>query len=413
MRKNKKAVMALSFCLGLTIFVSTAFADISSKSGYEQFKDSIKSSAKSLEKTKSYTSLAEIKVLDNDKVLLSTNVTSKDNKELRIMENVDITTFSNGKQIKNYSYSDKEGSISYNSTSDIYYVNKNGYSTLESKNPFEEKGAKDIEKIIDAFVGNLSDYVIVNQNTDGTKEFTGSLNEGQIPAIINAVTSFIFKQRLNSEFQIDSDILLPDLADDLFIKSVKGKASTDKEGSLQNLFATCIISGNDKEGTSHDLTLEMLIKTTDINSTTITKPDLTGKNVQTYDSKIPDDKNIAQKFEGNYKNAIVIEKDGKYAKIGERIIDLKAINDKNISVHYYEKYSKGFEQYNNNITDISFTCEIEEMISSFKCKDSKGIDKSGSIFFGYENATLSLIFNNMDRNYITSNYNSEFTRVFE
>jgi len=329
------------------------------------------------------------------------------------MENVDITTFSNGKQIKNYSYSDKEGSISYNSTSDIYYVNKNGYSTLESKNPFEEKGAKDIEKIIDAFVGNLSDYVIVNQNTDGTKEFTGSLNEGQIPAIINAVTSFIFKQRLNSEFQIDSDILLPDLADDLFIKSVKGKASTDKEGSLQNLFATCIISGNDKEGTSHDLTLEMLIKTTDINSTTITKPDLTGKNVQTYDSKIPDDKNIAQKFEGKYTNAIVIEKDGKYAKIGERIVVLKSIDDNNVSVHYYEEYAKGFEQYNSNITDISFSCKIEEMTSSFNCKDSKGIDKSGSIFFGYENATLSLIFNNSDSHNIVSNYNSEFTRVFE
>ena len=47
MKVNKKTVMVLSFCLGLALFVTTAFADIVSKTGYEQMKDSIKFTAES------------------------------------------------------------------------------------------------------------------------------------------------------------------------------------------------------------------------------------------------------------------------------------------------------------------------------------------------------------------------------
>ena len=39
MKKNKKLIMGLSFCLGAVMLVTTAFADVVSKSGYDMLKD--------------------------------------------------------------------------------------------------------------------------------------------------------------------------------------------------------------------------------------------------------------------------------------------------------------------------------------------------------------------------------------
>jgi len=42
MGKKKNLTMLISFCIGAVLFVSTAFADVVSKTGYEQFKDAIR-----------------------------------------------------------------------------------------------------------------------------------------------------------------------------------------------------------------------------------------------------------------------------------------------------------------------------------------------------------------------------------
>jgi len=46
--KKKNLTMLISFCIGAVLFVSTAFADVVSKTGYEQFKDAIKNTVGSL-----------------------------------------------------------------------------------------------------------------------------------------------------------------------------------------------------------------------------------------------------------------------------------------------------------------------------------------------------------------------------
>jgi len=56
MKLKKKTAMLLSFTVGTLMFASTAMAEVMSKSGYEQLKDSIKYSAESLTSDlKSYT----------------------------------------------------------------------------------------------------------------------------------------------------------------------------------------------------------------------------------------------------------------------------------------------------------------------------------------------------------------------
>jgi len=40
--KKEDLTMLISFCIGAVLFVSTAFADVVSKTGYEQFKDANK-----------------------------------------------------------------------------------------------------------------------------------------------------------------------------------------------------------------------------------------------------------------------------------------------------------------------------------------------------------------------------------
>jgi len=61
---------AISFCIGAVLFVSTAFADVVSKTGYEQFKDAIKNTVGSLaEEYDSFTTETGLSVKDNDRIL--------------------------------------------------------------------------------------------------------------------------------------------------------------------------------------------------------------------------------------------------------------------------------------------------------------------------------------------------------
>ena len=63
MKLKKKSAIMLSFILGGTLFVSTAFADVISKSGYEQLKDSVKTTgSKCSDQIKNFTKIGRAHV---------------------------------------------------------------------------------------------------------------------------------------------------------------------------------------------------------------------------------------------------------------------------------------------------------------------------------------------------------------
>jgi hypothetical protein len=67
------------------------------------------------------------------------------------------------------------------------------------------------------------------------------------------------------------------------VKKISGTAEVNKEGNIIKHFVTMEVCGKDKDGIDHILVFDMVLSLSDINSTVIKKPDLTGKKVQKED----------------------------------------------------------------------------------------------------------------------------------
>ena len=420
MRISKKGTMAICLALGTMLFTTTAFAEITTSNGYEQVKDTLKASAENCSsKFDNYTIGTSIAIKDGGNVLYQNDSTIKyDNKNYKQETTASITI--EDQKSDNYFYRDKNGYINYDSTQGVYrqmnFEDENKDNVLFG-NPFKESGVADVEKIVDALVGNLKDYAIVNQNADGSKEISGSISEAQIPAIINAVVSYEVKNQFANQFaygysgQVSK---FPKITDDIYVKEIKANVIVDKDGIIQNAVGTGIISGKDEQGSIHELNFEILGKLTDINSTSVNKPDLTGKKVETNTEEEPYRNEITntEMYIGTYKNDIVIEKDNKFQKIGERIVDITQIDDKAITGRYHDEYNKGYEEYSKDAVDINFSANLEEEQKNsarFINEDTNANNKSGNI---YINPNSSSIYFYIDNTKNINNNNGQFDRVF-
>lgn len=381
MKVKKKTAMLVSFTLGTLLLATTALADIATKSGYDQLKDALKLTANQCsEKFDSFTIDFSMDMKDNGKTLMSSNDISKYDRIKNASEDISTGVRIDGTKENYQNYSDKTTMISVSDNDPVYRVTeftKERNNKLFS-NPFKEDRSEDLEKIADAVVGSLKDHVVVTENPDGSKGIDGSLTEVQIPSLVNAVASFQMKQ----EFSGRQDNL-PQLTKDVFVKEVKGTAKLNKDGVMESILGTVVLSGKDAKGISHEITIEVLAKLSGINSTTVTKPDPAGKTVV---------KNIAEetsgteisnpdKFIGKFKNNILIVKDHKFVKAGERVIEITQIDNKTATGRYYEVYKPGFEEYAVPNRDF--------MISAQKSnkKNSSGYDyttqsgSKGNLFF--------------------------------
>lgn len=414
MKIKKKTAMFTSLVVGIAMFTTTVMAEVVSKSPYEQAKDSIKYSAEAITtKLQSYTADYSMVLKDNGKVVMSSKGLDKADNIKK--SKLSTTSFlENGKKKTSMYYADKKGYISGNKDG-VYYegVYEQADEGVNRKNPFNEKGASDIEKIIDAIVGNLKDYVVSTEKSDGSKELSGSISEAQIPTLINAVTSYMIKNNtsgLNAE-----ENNLPAITKDVYVKDVNGKMLVDKKGLIQSIFGTAVFHGVDNKGKEHELTAEVLIKLSNINSTVVTKPNLTGKKVEKtivnngrgiFRTKNP------ERYIGKYKGDVVINKDGKFKKIGERIITISSCSEKSISGMYEENYFKGYEEYANDckFNKVKFNGEYNEQEDNFKFKVDNMKSKGNIRLDGHS----PIIYFNLpveNNPHVLSTY--EYNKVFE
>jgi hypothetical protein len=407
--------MLASFTLGTLLFATTALADITSKSGYDQLKDGFKVTAEKMSSEfDSFTMDLSYVIKDNGKIIQLENNIGKFDRKNNKTESLNTSEgITNG---SNYSYSDESTDIRKGNPDETFYVIEYTEKRELHKfsNPFEEDEAEDIERIADAVVGSLKDHVIAKDNPDGSKELSGSLSEMQIPALVNAVASFQLKQEFNARNGMRSE--MPHLTSDIFVKEVSGSASINKDGVMESILGTATITGKDSQGQAHDFTIEVLGKLKDINTTTVSKPDLTGKKIVKEIGKPnsgPELKN-PQKFIGTYKNDIIIEKEGKFVKTGERILEITQIDENGVSGRYYEEYKSGFENSINKTNDYSFngTFEKDKRAIRFEIPNESGGKLEGNLYF---NDYLGKINLNLNRPYMGGGpvYDSMFNPVLE
>lgn len=200
---------------------------------------------------------------------------------------------------------------------------------------------------------------------------------------------------------------------DIFVKEVKGNMTVDKNGMMQNLLGTGTLSGKEDDGTEHTLSFEILCKITDINKTAVNKPDLTGKKVEKSTAQ-SDKLTNPDKFIGIYKNNIIIEKDGKFEKIGERVLKIAHIDDKNVSGSYSEEYKKGYEEYAAGRKDFSFDAKFnnnnDKLSADFDYKTSSGKADTGNIQLIQWSAK---VYFNIPEQTQAALDDSEFSRAFD
>ncbi|APC42451.1 hypothetical protein [Clostridium estertheticum] len=400
MKLNKKTAVIVSFALGSVMFATTAMAQVLTKSGYDELKDSLKYTAESATtKLTSYTGDMSIIIKDNGKVVYSDDSLSKVDVSKGAKETV-TTRLDGLKKTEGYNYSDKNGYINKSDEQKIYYITDatKPSDAISSSNPFKDEGADDMEKIADAVVGNLKDAVVVKQNADGSKTLSGSLSEAQIPSIINAVVSLesknVFGNRFNNS---NNESSVAKITSDVFVKEVKGNMVTTKDGLIQTVLGTGLISGKDAKGVEHKLTFELLAKMTDVNATKVSRPDLTGKkvvkNVDIDSTKLTN----PGKYIGKYKTDILLDKGAKFEKIGEQFIDINAVDDNSISGRYYEQYVKGYEEYVTDKKDFKFSAKFSDKNNkyngTFSSTDSSNKKTEGRIYINQQSAEIGFSIN--------------------
>ncbi|MGH4119071.1 hypothetical protein [Clostridium sp.] len=384
MKLKKKTMMGISFVLGTVMFTTTAIAQVATKSGYDQLKDSVKYTAEDCAtKLSSYTIDMSMILKDNATVIYSENSLSKSDVKNGAQESVSEGLHGKTKT-ESYNYSDKKGSLYKNNEENVYYETEytSPHENNAFSNPFKEEGASDIEKIADALVGNLKDAVVVTENIDGTKTLSGSLSESQIPAVIDAVVSYSAKSQFgNSYNNPNNESNIPKITKDVFVSEVKGNMTTNKDGFIQSVLASGVISGKDEKGTEHKLTFEMLIKISNVNSTKVSRPDLSSKKVEKSVEKDYSKLSNPEKYLGKFKTDILIEQEGEFVKIGEKFVDVTAIDDKGISGRHYEVYLKGYEEYATNKKDFKFDAKFEkdQFSANFKVDGSSKNSMQGNL----------------------------------
>ena len=403
MKFKKNTLMIVSFTLGTLLLATTALADIVSRSGYDELKDALKVTAEqSSEEFDSFTLDFSMVMKDNGKTLMSANDTTKYDRKMGASENIssnfDLKGYNNNNTYR--TYSDKTTVIRLSESDPTYhvteYTKERDNQSINFTNPFKEDSASDIEKIVDAIVGSLKDHVVVTENSDGSLGLDGSLTEVQIPSLVNAVVSFQLKQEFNGNHNN-----MPHLTKDVFVKEVKGTAKVNKDGVMESILGIAVLSGKDDKGIVHDISIEALAKLSDINSTTVTKPDLTGKKVvkniaKDYSSE--SEISNPEKFVGKFKNSILIEKDGKFVKVGERFVDITHFDNMTVRGRYYEEYKPGFEEYSTGMNEFNFEAKFENgqrSSAEFESTSVTGDKTRGHIYLNDYEASVNFGINNM------------------
>lgn len=285
MTKRTKTVVAI--ILGATLLLTSAFADMILGSGYLALKDTIKSSAAFFtEDAESHTVTFKVAFKEGNRTFFEGEEIVKVNYSTNQRESIS-KNIENGKLISNYyNYSDNKMAVDKNlgtdENDDFYfgatiYENGRHYNVYRSDNPFELEVVKDLEGVLDSFVGSLQDVVQLEQN-DGTSLYTCNLDASQVPVYINGLLSMGIKYSLFDEHTITS-LYLPEVTKNFYIKNGSGKATANEQNILTDGVIYGEFSAEEEDGTKHDFQFEFMLTVTDINSTEIEVPDLEGAEI--------------------------------------------------------------------------------------------------------------------------------------
>ncbi|KIL40309.1 hypothetical protein SD70_14595 [Gordoniibacillus kamchatkensis] len=292
--KKKWLVLGSAIGISSVVMVATGISAMAGTSGYDAYKSALKN-------TKTVSSVAiqaEAQLQDNGKVLVDASGSAKVNVSAKTASGSADVTADGTKQSLSF-YKQAGGAVLKSSASDVFYVKTQNAKEKRSKpkdDASEQQMSQQAETVIDALVGNLKDYVAVNDQTDGSKEISVQLDNSQLPAVVNAIAPIAIKQATKEhknenrnsgeqagEFPFQENVIksaVPQLTQDIKIEKVAVKANINASNYIDHQEADLTVSGKDDSGAAHQVTLHLQADLSGYNSTTPDTIDLTGKNVQ-------------------------------------------------------------------------------------------------------------------------------------
>lgn len=415
---GKRSTAFVAIAMGAVILTTSAFADFMLGSGYHSLKSAAKiTMAKLSDEVDSFSADASVTIKVDDEVYIEHSASSKWDITNNAKETNSVN-IENGKREEYYYYSDNEKSISKSFESDTYHVCKRSDNSKEEykvfENPFDEEEFADAEKILDAFVGSLQDAIEVEESGD-KKMYIGNLSDVQIPALVNAVTSYGLKYAILDE-RNTKELKIPRPKENIYVKEVSGKAIENSDGIIENLIGFATITGTDEKGIEHIYSIEFYMEIKDINCTTVVAPDLTGQNVDY--STNNGGFSFDEKYVGVYKNNIVKIEGDTFVKQGERILEITSIDENVITGRYYEEYKDGYTPDEALAFEFSAELSYKYGMASFAYTEN-GEEKTCAIYqTGKQNLEMVHdIILHEDGGWSSQNYSDDFdgnfVRVFE
>ena len=271
--------------------VMTAAASASS-SGYDLFKTSVKN----MHQLDSFTANTQASLSDNgNEIYQISSLSQLDLKGDQSRSSVSINNGSESKKLELYSNDHQD--IVKSSDDEKYYVEQDseeeraGDTENEKEEEITPQMQKDIEGIFDSLTKNYQDRIDAKKLANGNTELQLSLSKNEIPAVGQASISFLLKNMDQQAQDMGTDEFgevlkldeltpkLPQLTSNIMVSKVDlyGEVNTDQY--LVGQKADIYVTGEDVNGTSHELVLHLTNKLDKINSTNVSGIDLSGEKV--------------------------------------------------------------------------------------------------------------------------------------
>lgn len=282
--RKLKTIIGSAVAGGLLLALSaTAFA--SSSSGYESYKTAVKS----IITTENATIDAQYEVKDNGTVIFSGDTVEKlDNANRSTKTSATVDGIS-----KTYESSNADGNLIMNDDGKYYQVNKaDNKKGNNKKEKFSESSSsvKLAELVTDTLVGDVKNQFVKDGDT-----ISVNLEGGQIPELAKLAVSAAAEEGSREKDRSNNDKTghdesfksamnkMPSLSN-IDVKSISMTATVDGD-TLKDNKITAVITGTDANGTSHEVTITLNAKVSDLGNTKADSIDVTGKEVTTIDGK--------------------------------------------------------------------------------------------------------------------------------
>ncbi len=308
--KSKKVKLGILVLVAVVLFTATAFAASSGNDGYEALKQIMKD-AEEVAPYSNVTLDGTFRISDNGTTIAE--IAGKGKAAFgheQASGNVQIILMGKGQELSFY----KNGETSYlvDETNTKYYqlvnLDQETGRRHEAYRREEYAGSHKMgtagEALLDYFVGDLKSQFEVSENTDGTRSITLDLRENEIPASFNLLAGAAAEQN-HAGYHPENDSGMEPAQKELlmqklpFLKEFSGleeampklkqnvkfsgivlNFTVNENNRIQSFAAKISITGNDADGSYHEITLQGTGAVSDINNTAINTFNPDGKSIE-------------------------------------------------------------------------------------------------------------------------------------